>query len=258
MSNNTESCGGEETAAADILCPFVVPSPGKESGWKVKECFYSGPIPLKVMRFLNKAFINCAAGGYFEPTDPMDAYQTIFIALNKRAGEPIYARNGDSIKFLKGVVIKLLKNYYSKYVAPIKAKNEKLEALIVAAKHDNDDAEDVNLMEQIPDDKANQEWALDMTVQEYAEEVKYLPYSKQREAMSKAFVQKLYDNLEQFAYAQHNLTATIAVWLFKKYIDCNGNKYETEKSAHLSHGTFVRRWDNSVHLTRNLCADMTL
>lgn len=259
MIEQKESRGGDETAATDTMYPFVVPCPDNESGWTIKKCPYSGPIPLKVMVFLNNVFLGCEPKRYFNPIDPMDAYQSIFVALEKRAGEPIDSEKADPIKFLKGVVMMLFKNYYTKHVAPVKAKNEKLQALIAAAKYDEDDDEkDIHLMDLVPDKKAEVELPLDITIQEFGEVVKYLPYSPTREAMAKAFVNKMFMCFEKMVEESDNPIAKEALEIFGYYLDFNGNMKAIWEAMQISRTTFFQKWNYCRKFARRMCAQMTL
>lgn len=259
MTEQKESCGGDVTAATDTMYPFVVPCPDNQSGWTIKKCPYSGPIPLKVMVFLNNVFLSCEPRRYFNPIDPMDAYQSIFIALEKRAGEPIDCEKADPIKFLKGVVMKLFKNYYTKHVAPVKAKNEKLQALIAAAKYDEDDDEKgIHLMDLVPDNKAEMELPLDITIQEFGEVVKYLPYSPVREAMAKAFVERLLHRLNELSYEMGNKDAAWAECLFRLFVKYNGDVDAICEELNISRRTYYYKWAKSIRFARKTCSRIQL
>lgn len=248
---------GQQTVEQMCRCPFLVSCTPRGAFWHVLMRPYSGRVPREVWEYLNTAIPKRAAQGLLMPADPMDVYQVAAIQLDKVANQKLDLHSKDLIAYLKGVINIVLKDYFTKKILPEQLKNRALENLARAIKIAGE-VKELSLMEQIPDRDDSLGFPYDITLQEFVDGMPDFSYSKRRDFVAKAFVQKMYACLEEQATINHNATATEAVRLFKLFIACHGNKRLMENVACLSHGTFIRKWNHSVELARNTCANIRL
>lgn len=254
--------GSPSTTVLPRMCPFLVPCAGESRGWRKVMRPYSGRVPSSVWAHLNYVFIVRANAGDFYPEEPLVAYQFAVAKLEEKANSPRELKRASLKTYLWRTAEGLLNDYVNRPIARLNAKNKKLRDLVAKVLHDSSEDEgenaDIHLMDIVPDAVESLELPLDITLQEYGEEVAYLPYSERREAMSRAFVQKLFAFLAKTASESNNPLAKEALELFQNFLYFNGNTQAVWEKMHISRATFFRKWNYCARFVRKMCAQMTL
>lgn len=215
---------------------------------------YSGPIPEKVWKNLNRQLLKLDAGQYFYPCDAMDAYQDAVRRIAERAlrlkrGEIVLEKATD-VTYLTSVGYRALYRYHLRTVQPLRNVYRLVERKTVGRGAVGEDGFDIDNYDGTEDnpDKAMTD-AFDekcvesipvgsaLTARQLVETLPGVPSMNERREMAVNLLGEICENL-----LKKNRANQVIVDAFAAYIVSNGDLRQAAALCRVSERTFYARW----------------